>query len=82
MKRLLVFLNLNLARKLRCVRWILRGKTLHASPDVLSELTRQINSLNRQAKKAERFRRISDELRERGIGSRSYEVCPVEAGLR
>ncbi len=35
--------------------------------DVLQELTRQMNSLNRQAKKAERFKKIGDELREREL---------------
>lgn len=35
--------------------------------DVLQELTRQMNSLNRQAKKAERYKHISGELREREI---------------
>ncbi|HQG13113.1 MAG: Chromosome partition protein Smc [bacterium ADurb.Bin270] len=35
--------------------------------DVLGELERQMNSLNRQAKKAERFKKISDELRDREL---------------
>jgi chromosome segregation protein len=35
--------------------------------DILGELTRQINSLKRQAKKAERYRRVSDELRSREL---------------
>jgi chromosome segregation protein len=35
--------------------------------DILAELSRQINSLNRQAKKAERHARVSAELREREL---------------
>ncbi len=35
--------------------------------DVISEITRQTNSLNRQAKKAERFKELSDELRGREL---------------
>ena len=35
--------------------------------DIQSELTRQINSLNRQAKKAERFQRVNDELKMREL---------------
>ena len=35
--------------------------------DILGELTRQINSLNRQAKKAERFQRASEELKGREL---------------
>ena len=35
--------------------------------DILGELTRQINSLNRQAKKAERFQKASDELKVREL---------------
>ena len=32
--------------------------------DIISEVKRQLNSLNRQAKKAERFKVLKDELRE------------------
>jgi len=35
--------------------------------DILSEMTHQMNSLNRQAKKAERYKRISEELKERDL---------------
>ena len=35
--------------------------------DVLAELTRQINSLNRQARKAERHQKVSEELRAREL---------------
>jgi len=48
--------------------------------DVLGELTRQINSLNRQAKKAERHQRISDELRGRelALAATRYRALRIE----
>jgi chromosome segregation ATPase len=33
--------------------------------DILNELTRQLNSLNRQAKKAERYQQVASELKAR-----------------
>ncbi|MFH1653027.1 MAG: chromosome segregation protein SMC [Pseudomonadota bacterium] len=35
--------------------------------DLIAELSRQLNSLNRQAKKAERYKVVSDELKEREL---------------
>ncbi len=49
-------------RKMEATRLNLQRLT-----DVLAELSRQINSLNRQAKKAERFTRVSEELRGREL---------------
>nr|HPQ80692.1 AAA family ATPase [bacterium] len=48
--------------------------------DILGELTRQINSLNRQAKKAERFQRVSDELkvRELALAATKHRVMSAE----
>lgn len=52
------------ARKEAALRKIESTKTnLSRLNDILAELTRQLNSLNRQAKKAERYQRLSEELR-------------------
>ncbi|MFA5812567.1 MAG: AAA family ATPase, partial [bacterium] len=55
-------------------------QNLQRLTDILAELTRQINSLNRQARKAERYTRISEELRERELklAATRYRTLRVE----
>ncbi|MFH1829705.1 MAG: chromosome segregation protein SMC [Pseudomonadota bacterium] len=50
--------------------------------DILNELSRQISSLNRQAKKAERYQRISEELRGRELtlAATKYRALRQEVG--
>ncbi len=50
--------------------------------DVLSELTRQMNSLHRQAKKAERFTRLNDELKERELQLSAHKFRGINAKLQ
>ncbi len=64
------------ARKDAALRKMESTKTnLARIADILTELTRQINSLYRQAKKAERFTRYTDELKglEMTVSAHNYE---------
>ncbi len=49
--------------------------------DILSELSRQINSLNRQAKKAERYQRVAEELKEREVALAAHRYNEMSSGL-
>lgn len=49
--------------------------------DILSELTRQMNSLNRQAKKAQRYKVVSEELRSRELALVSHKYLRTKAEL-
>lgn len=52
------------SRKLEALRKLERtAADLQRLDDLVSEITRQVNSLKRQASKAERFKELSDELR-------------------
>ena len=50
--------------------------------DILTELQRQINSLNRQAKKAERYQHIADELKERELALSLYRYEELNGRLK
>jgi chromosome segregation protein len=49
--------------------------------DVLSELARQMNSLNRQAKKAEKYKQISEDLRSRELALSATKYKCMKAQL-
>ncbi len=49
--------------------------------DILAELSRQINSLNRQAKKAERYQRVALELKEREVSLAAYKYNQLSKDL-
>lgn len=50
--------------------------------DILAELQRQINSLNRQAKKAERYQKVAVELREREMALSSFRYNEYKTALK
>ena len=46
--------------------------------DIIVEVKRQINSLDRLAKKAERYKRLLDEFRGLDLRNSPEELCPLQ----